>query len=96
MLDSSRLYSKYDMNVAVAYLDDAKKVCQANPTLFNAENLISVLSLESSLNIKRGMYSQADASLNHAISLIDSRIPMKTKIHLFKLQHEVGFYTEKF
>ena len=36
MLDSSRLYSKYDINVAMAYLDDTKKICQANPTLFNA------------------------------------------------------------
>lgn len=96
VLDSSRLYSKYDLNVAVAYLEEAKKVCQTNPTLFNAENLISILSFECSLFIKRGMYSQAEASLNHALSLVDTRIPLKTKIHLFRLQHEVGFYIEKF
>lgn len=30
------------------------------------------------------------------MSLLEAKIPLKVKIHLFKLQYEVGFYSGKF
>lgn len=47
LLDVSRLYSRFDLNTSVTYLEEAKKVCQINPQLFTPENLLSLLSYET-------------------------------------------------
>ena len=40
--------------------------------------------------------AEAEASLTHALTFSQSKISLKSKIHLYKLQYEVGLYGDKF
>lgn len=94
-MDTSRLYSRNDMNAAVAELAEAKKMCQQNAHLFTPKNLVSLLSFETELSLKRGQLSQAETCLSNVQMLLDAKIPIKSRAHFHKLQHEVGVYGEK-
>jgi hypothetical protein len=42
------------------------------------------------------LIAEAEATLTHALTFLDSKISLKSKIHLYKLQYEVGICGENF
>ena len=55
-LDSSRLMSGFDLGASGTHLEEAKKICQSSPLLSTPENILSLLSYETELSIKRGLF----------------------------------------
>lgn len=47
LLDLSRLHRRSDSSAALAYLTQAKTICQENPHLATADNIITILTYET-------------------------------------------------
>lgn len=88
--------SGLDLGASGAHLEEAKKICQSSPLLSTPENILALLSYEAELSIKRGIFEHAERVLANSLSMVDNKTPLPTRAHLFKLQHELGFYQQKF